>query len=106
MEVITDDCRILCRTLLAHGHLLSMQVVTLVAGKAEIEPFHVETAATLFEPAPVAVVSSGMAASSEITGHMAAMLKQPEPIGNINRYLAANNAYSTDNTALLILRGC
>lgn len=102
MRIIDRNCRILCRTLLCDEQIKHMQIVTLTDGNVTVTPFTVETAATTFEPEPVAVVSRH--ADTECLGSIvtAAMCRN-NLIAAINLQLTEMHLYANRDAMLCVV---
>lgn len=93
-RILAPGTRTLCRTLLAEGHILAMQVLTLDSdGTAAAEPFAVETAATRFEPSPVMLIRTD-SISDTLLDDIAMLMEKTDPLREVNRYLSAAGLYT------------
>lgn len=94
-RILAPGTRTLCRTLLAEGHILTMQVLTLDSdGTAVAEPFAAETAATRFEPSPVMLIRADCVTDT-LLDDIAMIMKKDAPLREVNLYLSAAGLYST-----------
>ena len=71
---------------------MRMQVVDRSGEVLRIEPFSVETAATVFEPRPVAVVAA-TAVTDFLLDDMEMLAHRTDALPEINRYLASAGLY-------------
>ena len=71
---------------------MRMQVVDCSGEMLRIEPFSVETAATVFEPRPVAVVAAD-AVTEFLLDDMEMLARRSDALPEINRYLASAGLY-------------
>ena len=96
MADILLEPRVLCRTLLHQGRVLNMQVVDRSDGNLNIISFTVETAATVFEPSPVAIVRDS-AVTEFLLDDLELLSRRSDPIRIINGYLEASGLYPSDD---------
>ncbi len=92
MASLVTGRRVLCRTLLHAGEILSMRLVDLSGEYGEISSFVVETASTVFETSPV-VIMPAMAITDFLLDDLDMMSRRDNSIEAINNYLSSSSLY-------------